>query len=183
MRSLYVLALAALCTFTAAGAPRAAAPAAGSRWAVVVGVARHADRGLPVTPNAASDARRVYDWLTTVGGYASRRVLLLTSGGARFLDPDAPAEQLEPTRRNLRLALGSWLPRHVRPGDTVLLFFAGQGATNADRPVSRTDWWVAATLVLVLCSLTLATPQRTVPFCGVGDSHRIVMPSGSTADR
>ena len=97
----------------AAGEPR--------RWAVVIGVGAYDDPGVPRLGFTVPDAEAVYRTLIEQGGFKKENVLLLTDRTDR-----------KPTLRTIKWALGTFLARAAMKNDTVVIFFAGHGAPEAD---------------------------------------------------
>jgi hypothetical protein len=93
----------------------------GNRWAVVVGISEYEHKRIPKLRYAASDAEAMYTYLTTRGGYAKDRVVLLTD-----------TTPMKPTLLNIKRALGDFLARRAGRDDTVLIYFAGHGAPEID---------------------------------------------------
>jgi hypothetical protein len=91
------------------------------RWAVVIGVRKYDNPGIPARRFAEQDALSVFELLTTRAGFKRNNVRFLHEG------PDAP------TLTNVRRALGEWLVKHVTARDSVLIYFAGRGAKDDDR--------------------------------------------------
>lgn len=91
-------------------------PVRGALSAVVIGIDQY--RTLQPLRYATADARAFYDYLVGEFGVPKDRVQLL-------LNEDA-------TLTNLKTALGTWLPRISGPQDTVLIFYAGHGASEDD---------------------------------------------------
>lgn len=61
-----------------------------------------------------------------LGWGSARGLLLLDDGAPAPVDPAlGGARRLRATRANLEWALGDWLPSRIKPGDLVLLAFAG----------------------------------------------------------
>ncbi|OGL28793.1 MAG: hypothetical protein A3G44_10215 [Candidatus Rokubacteria bacterium RIFCSPLOWO2_12_FULL_73_47] len=107
----------------AAGTQAAAAPAAGEaeHWAVVVGVGAYDSPDIPKLRYTVEDAEAVARTLVEHGGFKPQNVLLLTD-----------RTDARPTLRRLKWALGTFLARSAKKGDTVLIFFAGHGAPEVD---------------------------------------------------
>ena len=91
------------------------------RWAVIIGAGQYQSAAIPRLRYAVSDAEAVYRTLTGPGGFQKDHVVLLTDNAER-----------KPTLRNIRWALGTFLARSARKDDTVVIFFAGHGAPEAD---------------------------------------------------
>jgi hypothetical protein len=106
----------------AAGTPPASAPrVVPEQWAVVIGAGQYHSPSIPRLRYAVPDAEAVYRTLTGPGGFKKDHVVLLTDTAER-----------KPTLRNIRWALGTFLARSARKDDTVVIFFAGHGAPEAD---------------------------------------------------
>jgi len=116
MRKIAVLGAALFC---AAYAPHnSTAPA---RWALLIGIGDYQNFGAEIggdLPGASWDARRMRDVLVARWGYDAARVKLV-------LDLDA-------TRARIKSEITEWLPSVVKPGDQVLVFFAGHGSQTWD---------------------------------------------------
>ncbi len=98
-------------------------------WALVAGVQHYEDPAIPPRPGLMQDARAVYRWIIGPAGWDEQNVLLLDDDGVDSPDQLADAEFkiLKPNRYNLRWALQYWLnDDRVRPGDLILIYFAGQ---------------------------------------------------------
>jgi caspase domain-containing protein len=101
-----------------APAPPPGAVAAGTRYAVVIGVSRYRAKGLALK-HARADAEAVYAFLTGPAGGVSKE-------HARLLVDD------QATLRNVKAALGEFLAKSAKPQDTVVVYYAGHGAPEAD---------------------------------------------------
>lgn len=97
-------------------------------WAVVIGVGEYKNPGIPKLRYSVSDAEAVYQVLTGLAGFKKEHVLLLTDRSER-----------EPSYRNIKWALGTFLARSARKDDTVLIFFAGHGAPEIDQSGRERD--------------------------------------------
>ena len=106
----------------AAAAPTApeAAPAR-EQYAVVIGVGRYDNVGIPTLKYSVADAEAVYGVLVGTAGFKKDNVLLLTDRTDR-----------KPTLRNVKYALGTFLARAAQKDDTVIVYFAGHGAPEID---------------------------------------------------
>ena len=108
-------------------------------WAIVVGIDAYDDPAIPKCLNASTEARAIRRWLVEVAGWDGRQVLVMDgSSQARHGPPAQEIRNLRPTRENLEWAVRQWLPHRARPGDLVLVAFAGQaiGGKVSD-PTSR----------------------------------------------
>lgn len=98
------------------------------RYAVLIGVGAYENEAIPPLKYAERDARSMYEFLTTRGGFKKENVELLT---------DSTKEK--PTLRNIRRALGEKLVRKAGRDDTVLIFYAGHGAPEVDPAGQEND--------------------------------------------
>ena len=117
------LAALAMVALLAAFAPHAR-PAPG-RWALVIGISDYVNFGPEMggdLPGARNDALAMRDVLVARYGFADANIHLV-------LDREA-------TRARIESELKTWLPSVVKPGDLVVVFFAGHGSqmwdTNGD---------------------------------------------------
>jgi uncharacterized caspase-like protein len=88
---------------------------------VVIGAERYESSDIPRLQYSTADAEALYDTLVGPAGFKKEHVLLLTD-----------KTQKQPTLRNVKWALGTFLARSARKDDTVLIFFAGHGAPEVD---------------------------------------------------
>jgi hypothetical protein len=105
---------------TAKAAPEPPEPTR-ETWAVVIGVGRYENAGIPFLKYSVPDAESMYNVLITTAGVKKDHVLLLTD-----------REERKPTLRNIKYALGTFLARSARKDDTVIVYFAGHGAPEVD---------------------------------------------------
>jgi hypothetical protein len=101
-------------------APPLTAPQS-DRWAVVIGIGTYDNPAIPRLKFSVSDADGVYRTLLGSAGFKKDNVLLLTDTAER-----------KPTLKNIKWALGTFLARTAKKDDTVVIFFAGHGAPEAD---------------------------------------------------
>jgi hypothetical protein len=103
----------------AAGTPAAqpAGPATGTEWAVVIGISHYKAKQLALR-HARADAEAMYTFLTGPGG--------VKKDHARLLVDDAA------TLQGIKSALGEFIARSAKPEDTVIVYYAGHGAPEAD---------------------------------------------------
>jgi WD40 repeat protein/uncharacterized caspase-like protein len=95
-------------------------------WAIVVGVGNYAHAAIPDSRTTPRDAGEVLRWIRRAG-WAGRQQLLLSDFGASGPgDPDNPAPNILPIKRNLDWAFQQWLFPKAKPGDIVVVYFAGQ---------------------------------------------------------
>lgn len=94
-------------------------PITQQKWAVIIGVSRYEDPGLRSIPNAARDAKSIYETLTNAqSGFPAKNVVLLVD--------DAPNPLHVPTRSNVLAMLSQWV-KLAGPNDSLLIYFAGHG--------------------------------------------------------
>ncbi|MFI5348725.1 MAG: caspase family protein [Elusimicrobiota bacterium] len=87
-------------------------------FAVVIGVEKYRQPGIPPVDFAASDAQAMYGYLTGAMGFDARNVVLLTNDQA--------------TKTDLEKNLGSWLKNRVGPKSRVFVYYAGHGSPNPE---------------------------------------------------
>ncbi|MBI5884439.1 MAG: caspase family protein [Elusimicrobia bacterium] len=98
--------------------PATATPMDPNAFAVVIGIERYREEGIPPVDFAARDARAFASYLTKSMGFDSRNVILLV---------DAKAD-----RTDIEKYLGKWLKNRVKPDSRVMVYFAGHGAPNPE---------------------------------------------------
>src|SRR5262249_5554709 len=128
-RWLGVLVLSCWLSLPAAGQPPAvpAAPRQPEVWAIVVGVGDYAQASRWNSPTPAHDAEKVLRWIRQAGWDDGRHQLLLSDFGAADPgEPDLPAPNIQPLKRNLDWAFHQWLFPKVKSGDIVVVYFAGR---------------------------------------------------------
>ena len=95
------------------------------KWAVVIGVGRYQNPAINKLDYTISDAEAIYNFLITKGGFKEDHVKLL-------LDSDA-------TTKNIKSALGVFLPRKAMENDTVFIYYSGHGAPEIDPASTDAD--------------------------------------------
>ena len=92
-----------------------------SSWAVVIGVNKYRDTGIPTLSGAAQDAWNIYHYLTHKdgGGIHPKRTRLLINE--------------EATKAAVEKSLGEFLA-NACPQDRLIIYFAGHGAPDPSRP-------------------------------------------------
>lgn len=90
----------------------------GEKWAVIIGIGKYQHPGINQLNYTVADAKAIYDFLTTKGGFKTENVKLL-------LDNEA-------TTTNIKSALGTFLSRKAMENDTVFIYFSGHGAPEPD---------------------------------------------------
>ncbi|MDR3618400.1 MAG: caspase family protein [Paludisphaera borealis] len=116
-------------------------PAKPQVWAMLAGVERYEDsQAFPRCRGAARDAANLAHWLIDAAGWPADHVLLLSDRDLAALGFAPPAHQPEyrpATKANLDWGARTWLPSKARPGDTLVLFFAGQAVGLLPDPNQR----------------------------------------------
>lgn len=97
-------------------APATAAKSDPDSYAVVVGVERYRQAGIPAVDYAARDAKTMAAYLTGAMGFDAKNVVLLTDERA--------------SKTDLEKHLGTWLKNRVGPKSRVFVYYAGHGAPN-----------------------------------------------------
>ncbi len=85
-------------------------------YAVVIGVEKYRQYGIPAVDFAARDAQTMYAYLTGAMGFDPKNVVLLADEHA--------------TRTDFQKNLGSWLMNRVGPKSRVFVYYAGHGSPN-----------------------------------------------------
>ena len=88
------------------------------RYAVIVGISAYMDDAIPNLKYAAEDAQAVYSALVRHGGYSEENIKLLLNEQATY--------------REIKSALGTFLPRSAQKDDAVFIYFAGHGCPDVD---------------------------------------------------
>ena len=106
-------------------------------WAIVAGVDDPGSPALPEGRSATRSSQEVLRWLRRAGWDPSHQLLLGDRGVTDPGRPAAPATLIRPTRANLDWAIEQWLlgpaGKRPKPGDVVVIFFAGASKCLADR--------------------------------------------------
>lgn len=97
-------------------APQTAVKLNPNAYAVVVGVEKYRQAGIPVVDFAARDAKAMYDYLTVSMGFDPKNVVSLTNG--------------EATKTDFEKHFGKWLKNRVDVESRVFVYYAGHGAPN-----------------------------------------------------
>lgn len=96
--------------------PRTAMKTDPNAYAVVIGVEKYRQAGIPLVDFAAHDAKTMYDYLTRAMGFDAKNVILLTDG--------------EATKTDFDKNFGRWLKNRVDAKSRVFVYYAGHGAPN-----------------------------------------------------
>jgi WD40 repeat protein len=87
-------------------------------YAVVIGIEKYRQSGIPSVDFAAGDARAMYGYLIQAMGFDAKNVVLLTDDQA--------------SKTDLEKNLGSWLKNRVGPKSRVFIYYAGHGSPNPE---------------------------------------------------
>jgi WD40 repeat protein len=130
--------LVALATARSGAGEEPVKPAPPGLWAMVVGIEKYEEfRQFPPCFGAPEDAARVARWLMDTAGWEPGHILFLSDQdlpALGFRDPARRPLSRPATRPNLDWGAREWLARSVRPGDVVVVYFAGQALGRTDRP-------------------------------------------------
>lgn len=85
-------------------------------YAVVIGIEKYRQDGIPSVDFAARDAKTMYAYLTKAMGFDPKNVMLLTDERA--------------TKTDLEKNLGTWLENRVGAKSRVFVYYAGHGSPN-----------------------------------------------------
>jgi uncharacterized caspase-like protein len=96
-----------------------ASPRIGQRWAVVIGVSKYESKDIPSLKYARADAQSFYDFLKSDAAGPFDHVLFLADSAA--------------TGNAMRKALFVYL-QQAKWNDLVVIYFAGHGAPDPNRP-------------------------------------------------
>lgn len=96
--------------------PASKLPVDAEAYAVVVGIERYRQQGIPAVDFATRDAQTIRSYLTRSMGFDPKNVVLL-------LNEDA-------TKTDLEKYLGPWLKNRVTADSRVFVYYAGHGAPN-----------------------------------------------------
>lgn len=88
------------------------------RYAVIIGISSYTDDAIPNLKYAAEDAQAVHDALIRHGDYKKENIKLLLNEQATY--------------REIKSALGTFLPRSAQKDDAVFIYFAGHGCPDVD---------------------------------------------------
>ncbi|CAN5787410.1 hypothetical protein BH23PLA1_BH23PLA1_03500 [soil metagenome] len=109
-------------------------------WAVLIGIDRYEEPlQIPGGRGSVRDASAFGQFLAHNAGWGADHVLLLTDAEPPALPGLAgpKPERRRPTRAELDRAFQQWLPQRVRPGDVILVYFAGQAVSLPTKPDAR----------------------------------------------
>jgi len=113
-----------------ARADDAPAPRKPQLWSMLIGVENYQDSAdFPRCRGAAADAAALGRWLIDAAGWPADHVLLLSDRTAEdlgFSEPSRRPERRPATRAELDRGVRDWIAGRARPGDAILIFFAGQ---------------------------------------------------------
>jgi tetratricopeptide (TPR) repeat protein len=95
------------------------------RYAVVIGIGNYKDRKIPPLHYTVADARAIYN------------VLVSEKYGFSLKDNVKILINEEASTQNIKKIFGTWLKQKVKEDDSVIIYFAGHGASEAKR-----TYWV-----------------------------------------
>lgn len=105
-------------------------------WAIVVAIDAYNDAAIPACEGAIRDGAALARWFTDTAHWSRSHLLFLNENGvSRHGAPGDAVSVLTPTRSNLHWALTQWLAHRVRPGDHVVVSFAGHATVASGRTV------------------------------------------------
>jgi WD40 repeat protein len=108
-------------------------------WSIIIGIGNYRDAKITDSPAAAQQAVAVLQWFRAAGWDESHQLLLHDLGNARPGDPRAPAPIILPTKDNLDWAIQQWLLPRARPGDVVVIYYAGRATAVVDSRRPRVE--------------------------------------------
>src|SRR5438105_14957455 len=130
------------CLMSGSASSQSPPPSSGRRpeiWTIVIGVGNYTHPAIPDSPTAVRDAGAVLQWIRRAGWIERHQLLLRDYGSADPGEPDAPAPNILPLKRNLDWAFQKWLFSRAKPGDLVVCYFAGRTRTVVKPQGARLD--------------------------------------------
>ncbi len=103
--------------------------------AIVIGINQYEDPKIPSLRTAVRDSVAVGNWFVRIGGWKPGQVLLLNDNGDA-LPGEVEFEggrTIQPSRANLNWAFSKWLDARAKPGDRIVVYYAGQAIGRAAR--------------------------------------------------
>lgn len=98
-------------------------------WAVLIGIDKYRDAAIAGCRGTRRAGAELGRWFAETAVWGTDHVLLLNEiGTERHGRSDDPTRVLAPTRENLDWAIREWAGSRARPGDVVVVYFAGQAA-------------------------------------------------------
>ena len=95
------------------------------RYALVIGISDYSDESIPKLKYAAQDAQAVHDTLIQYSDFKEENIKLLLNEQATY--------------REIKSALGTFLPRNAEENDSVFIYFAGHGCPDVDHSGHNTE--------------------------------------------
>jgi len=95
------------------------------RYAIVIGIGNYKDRKIPPLHYTVADAQGMYNVL------ANEKYGFLLKENVKILINE------EASTQNIKKIFGTWLKKRVRENDSVIIYFAGHGASEA-----QSTYWV-----------------------------------------
>jgi hypothetical protein len=157
--------------------PSVKTPVNPDAYAVVIGIERYRQHGIPAVDYATRDAQIVSDYLTKAMGFDSKNVILLQNEGAAKTDLDK--------------YLGTWLKNRVTPSSRVFIFYAGHGAPNpasgesflipydGDPAYTKETAYPLGDLYATLAQLPTKDVTVAVDACFSGQGKRSIIAAGA----
>lgn len=145
--------------------------------AVVVGVERYRQEGIPAVSYAASDARIVHAYLTKSMGFDPKNVILLANEQA--------------TKTDLEKYLGPWLENRASEKSRVFVYFAGHGSPDpktgeaylmpyeGDPTYTKVSGYPLKSLYKTLAALPAKSVTVALDSCFSGAGQRSVIAAGA----
>jgi hypothetical protein len=91
-----------------------------NKYAVIIGIGKYKDTSIQTLKYAEKDAEEIYKFLINPahGNFPQNNVKMLINE--------------EATLKNIKSAIGTWLPQNAKPDDMVILFYSGHGGVEPD---------------------------------------------------
>jgi len=98
-----------------------------NKYAVIIGIGKYKDTSITTLEYAPNDAEEMYELLIAPahGNFPKDNVKKLINEQA--------------TLKNIKSAIGTWLPQNVKPDDMVILFYSGHGGVECDESGEESD--------------------------------------------
>lgn len=157
--------------------PAATTPLDPEAFAIVVGVEKYRQEGLPSVDYAARDAQAMRDYLVGAMGFDPKNVLLLVNDRA--------------SKTDLEKAFGKWLTNRATAKSRVFVYYAGHGAPNpatgeaylmpyeADPAYLEDTAYPAARLYAALAKLPTKRATVVLDACFSGQGGRSLIAKGT----
>lgn len=145
--------------------------------AVVIGVEKYRESGIPAVEYAASDAKAMHAYLTRAMGFDEKNVILLTNERA--------------TKSDLEKYLGPWLENRATSKSRVFVYFAGHGSPDpktgdaylmpyeGDPTYTKSSGYPLKSLYATLAALPTKNVTVALDSCFSGAGQRSVIAAGA----